>query len=141
MPSASQSNTMPAGKIEKTRREPAHFPPTVDLPRGVLKADGDYGSAFFHQRLVPPPQLAPFVQHFWYVQWDLRAAAPRTAETLPHPNCYLVFEHDLERASTLPTCIGAPKSPGYPQASFHVPCKGTVGCSASNSNPEAYAPF
>lgn len=97
MPSASQINTIPAATIEKTRREPAHFPPTVDPPRGVLKATGDHGSAFFHQRLVPPPQLATFVQHLWYVQWDLRAAAPSTAETLPHPNCYLVFEHDLER--------------------------------------------
>ena len=98
MPSASQTNTVPAATIEKTRREPAYFLPTVDPPRGVLKTTGDRGGAFFHQRLAPPPQLAPFVQHLWYVQWDLRAAAPSTAETLPHPNCYLVFEHDLEQA-------------------------------------------
>ncbi len=37
------------------------------------------------------------MQHFWYVRWDLRGVAASTAETLPHPSCYLVFEHDLER--------------------------------------------
>ncbi len=83
--------------IVKTRREPAHFPPAVGPPRGVLQAPGDRGSAFFHQRLAPSPEICPFVQHFWYVQWDLRGCAPSTAETLPHPSCYLIFEHDLER--------------------------------------------
>ena len=47
--------------------------------------------------MASPPELAHFVQHLWYVQWDRRGAAAATAETLPHPNCYLVFEHDLER--------------------------------------------
>ena len=37
------------------------------------------------------------MQHFWFVQWDLRGRAPSVAETLPHPNCYLVFEHDLDQ--------------------------------------------
>jgi AraC-like DNA-binding protein len=61
----------------------------------VLHATADRGHAFFHQRLTASPELAPFVQHLWFVQWDLRGALPSTAETLPHPSCYLVFEHDL----------------------------------------------
>ncbi len=97
MPPTNQFKTMPAAMIEKTRREPTYFPPTVGPSRGVLQATEARGSAFFHQRLIPPPELAPFVQNLWYVQWDLRGATPSTAETLPHPNCYLVFEHDLER--------------------------------------------
>jgi len=88
---------MDAGRIEKTRREPAEFSPTVGSPRGVLQVAKLGEGAFFHQRLAPPSELQPFVQHFWYVQWDVREAAPVKAETLPHPNCYLVFEHDLER--------------------------------------------
>jgi len=83
--------------IGKTRREPACFQPTVAPPRGVLHVAEDRGSSFFHQRLEPPPELAPFVQHFWFVLWDLRDATPSRAETFPHPNCYLVFEHDLEQ--------------------------------------------
>lgn len=81
--------------IEKTRREPAQFPPTVAPPRGVLKTHLRDGG-FSHQRLAPPPELAPFVQHLWFVQWDLRGLTPGIAETLPHPSCYLLFEHDLE---------------------------------------------
>jgi AraC-like DNA-binding protein len=92
-----QIRTTQADGIEKTRREPAQFPPTVGPPRGVLHAAEDRGGDFFHQRLAPPPELAPFIQHLWYVQWDLRHASPTTAETLPHPSCYLVFEHNLER--------------------------------------------
>jgi AraC-like DNA-binding protein len=72
----------------------------------VLQAAEDRGSSFFHQRLAPTPALAPFVQHFWYVQWDLRDRSPSTAETLPHPSCYLVFEHNLERLIDDP---GAPR--------------------------------
>jgi AraC-like DNA-binding protein len=97
MPPANHTTTMHGGMIEKTRREPTYFPPTVAPPRGVLRATEVRGGTFFHQRLAPPPELVPFIQHLWYVHWDLRGAAPSTAETLPHPNCYLVFEHDLER--------------------------------------------
>ena len=88
---------MSPAKIEETRREPRQFAPTVAPPRGVLQSVGERGSAFVHQRLAPASTLASFIQNFWYVQWDLRGKAPGTAETLPHPNCYLVFEHDLER--------------------------------------------
>ncbi len=97
MSPAHQATKMYTGRIEETRHEPALFPPSVVPPRGVLLAAEDRGNAFYHQRLAPPPELARFIQHFWYVQWDLRGAAPSTAETLPHPSCYLVFEHDLEQ--------------------------------------------
>ena len=88
---------MRSGGIEKTRREPAEFPPTVGPPRGVLQVAKLGEGKFFHQRLAPSAELAPFVQHFWYVQWDVREPVPAKAETLPHPSCYLVFEHDLAR--------------------------------------------
>jgi len=95
MPPTNQSRTKSFAAIEKTRQEPATFSPQAGPPRGVLQANEARGGAFFHQRLAPAPELAAWVQHFWYVQWDLRNALPSTAETLPHPSCYLVFEHDL----------------------------------------------
>lgn len=97
LPPANQPKPAPGSGIAKTRREPAHFPPTIGPPRGVLHPPKDRGPAFFHQRLAPSPQLAPFVQHLWYVQWNLSDAPPSSAETLPHPSAYLVFEHDLEK--------------------------------------------
>ena len=86
--------------IEKTRqskiaKEPASYTPQVAPPRGVLEAAQARGKAFFHQRIAPPPALARWVAHYWYVQWDLRGLPPSMAETLPHPSCYLVFEHDM----------------------------------------------
>jgi len=82
---------------ERARKEPAAFPPTVGPPRGVLQPAEPHGGGFFHQRLAPPPVLTPWIQHFWFVRWDLRGTTPRLQETLPHPSCYLLFEHDLEQ--------------------------------------------
>src|SRR5271154_7264072 len=80
-----------------SRREPSAFPPTIAPPRGVLAAAPSPHGQFFHLRLAPPPALAPWVQHFWMVEWDLREVAPRLQETLPHPSVYLVFERKLEQ--------------------------------------------
>ena len=104
MPPLNHDRTKSLVAIEKTRHEPAAFPAQVGPPRGVLQADVPRGEAFFHQRLAPPLEFAAWVQHYWYVQWDLRDAQPSTAETLPHPSCYLVFEHDLERP-TQDACV------------------------------------
>ena len=97
MPPTNHDKTKGLVAIEKTRHEPAVLSAQVGPPRGVLQASEPRGEAFFHQRLAPPAALAGWVQHYWYVQWDRRNAPPGTAETLPHPSCYLVFEHDLER--------------------------------------------
>lgn len=43
-----------------------------------------------HRRILPPDDLAPFVAHYWSVEWDLDA--PSAAETLPHPSVHVVFE-------------------------------------------------
>lgn len=40
----------------------------------------------------PAAALAPFVEYFWVVQWDLRDRAPETQRVLPYPNAHLVFE-------------------------------------------------
>lgn len=65
---------------------------TADLgrPRGVLHPhlEGDLE----HRRVAPGPALAPFVEHYWRVRWDLRGRLPQTQETLPHPNVQLVIE-------------------------------------------------
>ncbi len=84
-------------RIEEKRLEPEQFAPTATPPRGVLHAPEDRNKSFFHQRIAVSALLSPFVQHYCYVQWDHRDTEPGTAETLPHPNCYLVFEHDLEK--------------------------------------------
>ncbi|HEY0179585.1 MAG TPA: helix-turn-helix domain-containing protein [Dokdonella sp.] len=63
----------------------------VRAPRGVLHRAPPVG-AFRHPHQPAPPDLAAFVEFFWYVGWDLRGQAPQLQETLPHPNVHLVFE-------------------------------------------------
>jgi AraC-like DNA-binding protein len=87
-------------RIEETRQWSTASSEGVGLPRGVLKATEPVEGVFAHARLAPPASLAPWVQHFWMVEWDTRNSVPRLQETLPHPSVYLVFEQNLEHADS-----------------------------------------
>lgn len=54
-------------------------------PRGVLFASGvDPADGHIRgRRVLPAPELADYVHHYWSVRWELRA--PFFADTLPHP--------------------------------------------------------
>jgi len=55
-----------------------------DNARGILNADAAIA------RFWPSDDLAPFVEHYWIVRWNL--AQPQIAETLPHPSVHAVLE-------------------------------------------------
>ena len=60
-----------------------------DPPRGILNvrpAEAANGLS----RYWPSADLAPFVEHYWVVRWDV--PEPRVAETVPHPSVHMVFE-------------------------------------------------
>lgn len=42
-------------------------------------------------RYHPSDDLAPFVEHYWIVRWDI-GDTPRRQETLPHPSVHIVVE-------------------------------------------------
>lgn len=44
-------------------------------------------------RYFPSPDLAPFVEHYWTIEWDLPEPALR--ETLPYPSAHIVLEPGL----------------------------------------------
>lgn len=50
-----------------------------------------------HLRQAPPPALAPWVEHFWYVGWALPESQVEHQQTLPHPNVHLVLEGNQAR--------------------------------------------
>jgi AraC-like DNA-binding protein len=66
----------------------------TDPPRGILKTSVADHQRYRHERYHPSPDLEPYVEHYWAVEWDLRGQAPELAETLPHPSAHLVFERD-----------------------------------------------
>ena len=61
--------------------------------RGVLHPDGAAGR-FTLSRAGPPPDLAPFVDYYWIVRWDLRGQPDYEQSILPHPVVHLAFEAD-----------------------------------------------
>ena len=58
---------------------------------GVLRAEAA-STRFGLSRHPPPDDLAPFVDFFWVVRWDLRGRPPYEQAILPHPNVNLAFE-------------------------------------------------
>ena len=41
-------------------------------------------------RYLPSPELAPYVEHYWTVEWDL--PQPELRETLPYPSAHIILE-------------------------------------------------
>jgi AraC-like DNA-binding protein len=68
------------------------FDPALGQPRGVLRRPPPEAGKFRHARLCAATELAPWVDHYWMVSWDLRGLEPRLVESLPHPNVHAVFE-------------------------------------------------
>jgi hypothetical protein len=58
---------------------------------GVLHA-GTAAARFTLARHLPSADLAPFLDYFWVIRWDLRGRAPYEQAILPHPNVNLAFE-------------------------------------------------
>ncbi len=66
-------------------------PATVqDRARGVV-APALAGRMFRMERYLPPPDLAPFIEHVWIVEWDLRGQPPFVQRTLPYPSVHVAF--------------------------------------------------
>jgi len=64
----------------------------TEPPRGVLRTGVARDGPYRHERYHPAPDLEPWVEHHWSVEWDLRGSAPQRVETLPHPSVHLIFE-------------------------------------------------
>ena len=74
--------------------------PKLVKPRGILH-HGVEPSVPGYSRYWPSADLAPFVEHFWTVAWDV--AEPEVHEVLPHPAVHLVLEQGNSRIVGVPT--------------------------------------
>jgi len=54
-----------------------------------------------HWRYPASPDLAPYVEWFWTVEWDL--LTPQKVETLPHPSVFLLLEPGLAQIAGVST--------------------------------------
>ena len=65
--------------------------PDTGMPKGLV----DPAGAAHRIRLAtypPSAPLAPFVDYFWLVEWDLDGEAAQSQRVLPYPNAHLVFD-------------------------------------------------
>jgi AraC-like DNA-binding protein len=63
-----------------------------DRPKGVVNPAAA-NRMFRLGRYLPEPDLAPFVDHFWLVEWSLPDGVAHVQRTLPYPCVNLVFDH------------------------------------------------
>jgi AraC-like DNA-binding protein len=64
---------------------------TTAMGAGVLRPEAA-ATQFGLARHEPPADLAPLIDFFWVVRWDLRGRPPHEQRILPHPNVNLAFE-------------------------------------------------
>ena len=60
---------------------------------------------FRMERYLPRLDLAPFIEHIWIVEWDLRGQPPFVQRTLPYPSVHVVF--DRARSGVFGVVTGA----------------------------------
>jgi AraC-like DNA-binding protein len=98
-----------------------------EKPRGILhlRAGERLGGL---SRYWPSSDLAPFVEHYWLVRWDL--PQPRNAETVPHPSIHLVLESS-----------GASEVVGVMRTRFSRPLEGRGRVVGTKFKPGGFRPF
>ena len=72
----------------------APLKPQLRPARGIVAGPGrgQPPGPIHHQRVLPPPALAPIVEHLWLVRWEFPPGATFEAITLPHPVAHWTVE-------------------------------------------------
>jgi len=102
----------------------------TDPPRGVLKTPVADESLYQHARYHASEDLAPYVEHYWSVQWDLRGRPAERTETLPHPSVHMIFERH----------VGG-RTAGVARGKFSRTLEGEGGVFAAKFTPGGFYPF
>jgi AraC-like DNA-binding protein len=73
--------------------------------RGIRRARS--GREHFRvERVAPAPALAPFVDFFWMLRWDLRGRPPHRQQVLTRPSVHMTFTSYLTGGATRARIVG-----------------------------------
>jgi AraC-like DNA-binding protein len=61
------------------------------MPRDARELRGGWTAFQQHWYGRPAADLAPFVSHYWFVEWDLRGQEPYRQKIVPYPTVHLTF--------------------------------------------------
>lgn len=70
--------------------------------RDIRGLRGGWSSFQRHAFLEPASELAPFVERYWAVTWDLRGQAPYRQVIVPYPNVHLSFVNGVAHVHGVP---------------------------------------
>lgn len=76
--------------MPRLEKRDTHAPVTA-APKGIVDPLGTQQRIRLG-RYLPSAALAPFVEHYWIVEWDLAGHPPQVQRVLPYPNANLVFD-------------------------------------------------
>ncbi|NKZ03416.1 helix-turn-helix domain-containing protein [Actinomadura latina] len=79
--------------------------PLPEGTRGILRARTGL-ERFRVERIAPGPALAPFVEHFWVLRWDLRGRPPHRQQVLTRPSVHVSFTSYLTAGTTRARIVG-----------------------------------
>ena len=74
--------------------DPTKTPTTTSA--GILRPD-QFARHVHLERTECSPDLAPWVEHYWSLRWDLPPGSSYISSTLPHPACNLSVERGHQR--------------------------------------------
>ncbi|MFI0356829.1 DUF6597 domain-containing transcriptional factor [Actinomadura sp. 9N407] len=74
-------------------------------PPGVLNAR-TARERFHVTRIAPSPALAPYVEFFWILTWDLRGREPHRQRVLTRPSVHMTFTGYLTTGATRARIVG-----------------------------------
>lgn len=101
--------------------------------RGVDTASYEVG------RVEVGPALQPFVEHLWWVRWDLRDQPARTVMTIPFPSLHLTVEQGSPEEVRHGHQIPAVLVHGVPTRAFTVQLSGLGSVLGAKFHPGGWA--
>ncbi len=76
--------------------DPTRTPTSTSTRAGVLRP-AQFARHVHLERIDCSPDLAPWVEHYWSLRWDLPPGSSYVSSTLPHPACNLSVERGHQR--------------------------------------------
>jgi AraC-like DNA-binding protein len=115
--------------LEKRANNMTTTPLTLqDRYKGVVNPAA-VGQVFRFERYAAPPDLAPFIEWYWMVAWDLPPAVVHVQRTLPSPCIQVVFDRGRSAAF------------GVMTGSFDYTLTGTEAVLGARFRPGAFRGF
>ncbi|MFI9005331.1 DUF6597 domain-containing transcriptional factor [Streptomyces sp. NPDC053541] len=109
--------------------------------RGIVDA-AELLSRVRFRRHLPAPELRPYLEHYWLIDWDL--TEPYVSQVVPHPSVNVVFERGVRPgggAADAPSVVDSAVVSGVGLELFTRELTGTGRVCGAQFRPGGFRPF